>query len=101
MPSILPAYAPAVPLPGFPLAIEPHPNATIPNVRTLMRVFRNACEQGNLPLANDTFVTLRAAINEYALHHFEAVSDHMSSVIIALDSTPPFPTGADDATPTP
>jgi len=81
-------YAPDVEIPGFPLAIVPHPIVSPMHIETLMRVFRGACEQGNMPLANDTFVTLRAAINEYALHHFTAVADHMKAAIVMLDNPP-------------
>lgn len=100
-------YAPDPSLPGFPLTIEPQPNCSPDAIALLMRVFHNACEAGNMPLANDTFVTLRAAISEYALYHFEAVAAHMQATMLTLamatPSAPPAtPTapGGDNATPT-
>jgi len=81
-------YAPDPAIPGFPLEIDLPSRLSPANVVILMRVFRGACEQGNMPLANDTFVTLRAAINEYALHHFTAVADHMKAAIVMLDNPP-------------
>lgn len=84
MPYNTSVFAPEHPLPGFPLNIVRLADYNEASVTNLMRVFRSACEQGNMPLANDTFVALRAAVNEYALHHFEAVAAHMQAVTLAL-----------------
>jgi len=85
------AFTPEPPLPGFPLDIVPHPVVSPLHVVTLLRVFHGACEQGNMALANETFVTLRAAISEYALHHYDAVNEHLAATRVAMANAAPQP----------
>lgn len=62
-------------LPGFPIVIADGKD-TPATVAAILQQFHSACETGDMIAANELLIDASIAMNEFALHHFNAVYHH-------------------------